>query len=360
MKQRLLIFHPALAPYRVDFFSCLAEKFDLMVVFQNRHLRTQKFDQERLGMNVRFRREYLPHSRLIGGRVLSLGYTRFIREFRPDIVMGSEFGQTLIVPFLLRPFMRKRFRLWTLTDDSPSDIKNCNGARLWLRKFFAKRLDGVVAANPVTAGWYSDGFGIKAPVVPIIADEGRLRSEVSELYNLRQDYISKYGLEGRKVVLFVGRFNPVKNLPMLLEAFARVRKDASLVLVGEGEMRSTLESLARDAGISDRIVFTGRMEMPELLVWYHVASVSVLPSTSERFGAVVGESLQLGCPVVCSSESGAAWLCDAVVDPRDPDGIAMAINGFLDAPSWDSIRPSLMEHDLGYYIGTLVESIQEN
>ena len=358
MKQRLLIFHTALAPYRVDFFNALAERFDLLVVFQIRNLRSQQFDQERLSRSVRFRYEFFPRTLDFSSRLVSIGYWRFLREFRPDFVMGSEFGHTVIAPYLLRPFCRKRFRLWTLTDDSMQILHECKGIRMWLRRFFALRLDGLLTANPETSAWYNGRFSVEAPTVPIIFDERKIRETVAGMTDYSLELLDEYDLHGHRIVLFVGRLNPVKNIPALIDALAFLPVDCKLVIVGEGIEREALANKVREKGLQSRVVFAGRYEQPEMFQWYNVADVFVLPSTYEPFGAVVGEALQLGCPVVCSSLAGSSCLISSgrqgrVVDPYDTGAIASAIIDILESASPResyALRPSLLEHDLDYFI----------
>jgi glycosyltransferase involved in cell wall biosynthesis len=127
-------------------------------------------------------------------------------------------------------------------------------------------------------------------------------------------------LQGREVILFVGRINWVKNLDLLLEALVQVRRErqnAMLVFVGpdnEG-YQSVLEKQARKLGIDTHILFTGMLEGEELKSAYARANAAALVSQKENFGHGAAEALACGIPVVVSNEVGvsADWpACGAV------------------------------------------------
>ena len=360
---KVLMFHPALAPYRIDFFNAMADRFDLTVVLQRRNVDGQHFDQERLCARARFKYRYMPGVEL-AHRNFSRGYARLIRELRPDVVIGSEYGQTVMVPWLLRLMRRRKYRLWTFCDDSVRGSEETSRIRRILRRFFVPRLDGIVLGSDAVQAWYRERMECRrTAVIPIISDEDVLRSALAA----QLPVIPEESLAGRRIVLFVGRLAAVKNLPVLLRAMPMVREDAVCVLVGEGPERPALEALVRQLGLGERVRFAGRFEAPELYRWYQMADVKVLPSLFEPFGAVVGEALQAGCPVVCSDIAGAACLIrpginGEIVDHTSPEAVAGAVNAVLsrtERPSPDRLRPSLMPCRLEDFIDNLAALLCE-
>ena len=108
------------------------------------------------------------------------------------------------------------------------------------------------------------------------------------------------------MVLFVGRFDPLKGIDRLLHAMVHVKrvKQPVLVLIG-GDGRRTpeherLSRLARSLGIDDIVQFRGRVDQPGLVPYYNAADVLVLPSHYESFGLVALEALACGTPVVAT------------------------------------------------------------
>ena len=109
------------------------------------------------------------------------------------------------------------------------------------------------------------------------------------------------------VYLTVGRMDRGKNHRMLLEAFATIdADDRRLVLVGDGPLRSELESQAASLGISDRVVFAGRQRNP--FVWMARADCFVFTSRHEGFPNVLVEALACALPVIST---------DCLAGPRE-------------------------------------------
>ena len=146
-----------------------------------------------------------------------------------------------------------------------------------------------------------------------------------------------------KVVLYVGRLEVGKGLPILLDAFAALKQgDAVLVLVGEGSDRAQLEHMAHTLGIADRVRFAGYVDPPGTVVCYALASVHVLPSITTRvfkepWGLVVNEAFNQGVPVVATEAVGAAagglvrhGINGYVVPERDTAALAHALARILD------------------------------
>ncbi len=118
------------------------------------------------------------------------------------------------------------------------------------------------------------------------------------------------GLQGSKVVLFVGRIEPLKGIDILLKAVAQLEQTEAvrtLIVGGEsdGDMEvERLKTLAAELGVSSQVGFVGRVEQQELPAYYNAADVCVVPSWYESFGLVALESMACGTPVVASRVGG--------------------------------------------------------
>lgn len=129
---------------------------------------------------------------------------------------------------------------------------------------------------------------------------------------------------------FVGRFEPVKGLDVLLEAARRLSTSASLVLVGDGSQRDAL----RGDGVHV-LSSVAYEQVPSLLKALDVLvlpSVTILPLHREQFGRVLAEAMAAGVPVI-GTTSGAIpeVIGDAgiVVPERDPAALAQALDALL-------------------------------
>ncbi|HEY8172212.1 MAG TPA: glycosyltransferase family 4 protein [Dehalococcoidia bacterium] len=110
------------------------------------------------------------------------------------------------------------------------------------------------------------------------------------------------------VVLFTGRMVEKKRPLLLLEAFARVRKqlECSLLVAGDGPLRAAAESFIAQHSLAD-VHFAGFLNQQELPDAYGAADVFTLPSAHhETWGLVVNEAMNFGLPVVATDAVGCA------------------------------------------------------
>lgn len=139
---------------------------------------------------------------------------------------------------------------------------------------------------------------------------------------------------GEKVILAVGRFTEAKNYPGLLHAFAILCKNdhnLRLWIVGDGDLREVLVSLASSLGISRRVTFFGVRD--DVADFYGAADVYVLSSLWEGFGLVVAEAMATERIVVASDCGGVKEVMGGegiLVRPGDADELAAGIRIGLD------------------------------
>ena len=135
----------------------------------------------------------------------------------------------------------------------------------------------------------------------------------------------------RRTALFLGRLYPVKGLPMLIAAWARVRpRGWTLRIVGPDEAGhlSELEAKVRAADLGDAVVFDGPLAGSAKHDALFAADLFVLPTHSESFGMAIAEALAHGLPVLTTR--GAPWPmlpereCGWWVDPT-VDGIEQGL-----------------------------------
>lgn len=106
--------------------------------------------------------------------------------------------------------------------------------------------------------------------------------------------------QGRGLVFALGRHVYYKGFDVLIEALQHT--DAFLVLGGDGPLRPQLEQQAAALGVSNRVLFSGRIAEEDLAAYFNACDVFCLPSVepSEAFGLVQLEAMACGKPVVCT------------------------------------------------------------
>ena len=114
------------------------------------------------------------------------------------------------------------------------------------------------------------------------------------------DQAAREDRSGAPVLVYVGGFDPSKNVPLLFEMLARLSdRRVRLAIAGDpGASRATLVDAALRAGIGERIEWLGRLGEEELAAVYRRADLFVTASRHEGFGLPALEAMASGCPVV--------------------------------------------------------------
>ncbi len=110
---------------------------------------------------------------------------------------------------------------------------------------------------------------------------------------------------GTRVLLTARRLVARTGVDILVDAFAKLsaqHPDTCLVIVGDGEARSSLELRSRELGLETRVRFVGRISDDDLVAWYQGSDAFVLPTVAyEGFGMATVEALSSGLPVAATS-----------------------------------------------------------
>ncbi len=166
--------------------------------------------------------------------------------------------------------------------------------------------------------------------------------------------VKQYGLQSAIVMLTVGRLAAAERykgvdevidvMPRLLRQLPNLR----YLVVGDGSDRSRLEAKARAQGLSDYVIFAGRIAEAEKVAHDNLADVYVMPSHGEGFGIALIEAAACGLTVVGSSADGSREaLLDGklgrMVDPSKPDDLILAIRAAVNTRQ-HPVRNQLVEN----------------
>lgn len=169
-----------------------------------------------------------------------------------------------------------------------------------------------------------------------------------------QAFRQRQGLEDG-FLLYMGTLEPRKNIPTLLDAYARLRQmtgtRTKLVLAGgKGWLYDTIFARVQQLELEGEVVFPGYVSDAEQPLWYRAATAFAYPSLYEGFGIPVAEALACGIPVVTSTisslpEAGAGIAL--TVDPQDVEAMAAALHTALSDVAFQekcrSLAPTVVE-----------------
>lgn len=168
--------------------------------------------------------------------------------------------------------------------------KTINGA------YFRRGWSVPVALTPEVQASVSDFYGLPLARIPVIYNGIDLSR-----------CVPKTTYETGKIVtiLHVGRFDVPKNHAGLLEAFRLLREthpECRLRLVGDGDLRADMETLAKEKGIADAVEFCGMQS--NVYPYLHDADIFTLPSIYEGNPMTIIEAMGTGLPIVASRVGG--------------------------------------------------------
>lgn len=218
----------------------------------------------------------------------------------------------------------------------------------------------VVATSPFTADELAGHAHYPRPqirVVPLGVD-ARAFARVpapGELDALRR----RWHVEGKRVLLYVGRVAANKRIDLALEALTRLlpkHRDLHLLVVGDTQdgtvtrtLAASLQAQARDLGVAQAVTLTGRV--PQIEPYFHLAEVYLQPSEHEGFGVPLIEAMAAGVPVVAGASGAMPWLLDTLA--LDGTGLDAANGGAHAAPA-GLLFTSGSSADLARQVGRLL------
>lgn len=309
MKERLLILHPYLAPYRLDLYNRLAQDYELFVFLYGSEAEkaTLGFNLEKLRKAANF--HFIEQSKglYLGRHLLTSQYHSIVKRFRPNVVLTHELGLGTIAMTQLAHHYG--FRQYITVDDSLPMAQKYSRLRYKLREWVYRRVDGVLVVNNAVKYYLENhlpSIQTRYFSLPIIQDDHVFEQKISAAQQQAAEYQQQYALGDKKIILFVARLIPVKRPEMLISIFlSHQDKDAVLVMVGDGELYKPLHTRYSQ---HPNIIFQGALSGTSLYAWFRLADLLVLPSSQEPFGAVVNEALISGCRVLVSDCAGASML----------------------------------------------------
>jgi len=216
-----------------------------------------------------------------------------------------------------------------------------------LARLYASRAAAIIADSEYSKRSIVERLGVnpgKVTVIPVALGPEFKPESLTHAVAARYGIVPPY-------ILSVGNFRPHKNLPRLIRAYANLSKslrDAyQLVLAGGAQgHRRPLESLVRDLGITDRVLFPGLIEDPHLPAVYSGCTMFVLPSLEEGFGLPALEAMACGAPVVAGNRAAIPEVVDKAAILVDPENVPAMTEAMAQVLSVGHLREALRRSGL--------------
>lgn len=273
----------------------------------------------------------------VGFRERRKALLRVFQEYQPDVLNIT--GYFDWAQILLMFYARSKGIPVVLSSESSSADHQRSPWKERVKKLIVNRANAFFCFGKTSAE-YLESLGVAPAAIRVrnaaVIDEQLIRQRFDDAKKAQLD---ANGQPVSRKFVYVGRLASEKNLGTLLRAFAHVAgrpgADWQLLLVGDGPERATLESLASELEISDRVLFAGGFPWYQVPGWLAQSDVLVLPSQSEPWGLVVNEAMVCGMPVIVSRTCGC--VADLVKDH---------LNGF----TFDHAKQQELEAHLWFFI----------
>jgi glycosyltransferase involved in cell wall biosynthesis len=223
----------------------------------------------------------------------------------------------------------------------------------WLYRVSARKADRVIVPSQTVSDDVQRFYHIPADKISIVregADE-TFEPVVDEevLRETRRTYLG----EDRPYILFVGKFSQRRNIPLLLRAFADLKKrndvPHSLLLMGVNILNLPLDELIAELGIADSVVITNRTfdSHLDIIPLFSAADLYTFPSAYEGASNTVVEAMSCGVPVVAARRAAIAEIVDdsgLLIDEITVEALSGAMERVItDRALWQELRDKGLE-----------------
>ena len=234
----------------------------------------------------------------------------------------STIKRTLYIPLLsykLKQHIKKNEIDFVLSFIYRSDFVNVIASFLTKHSFaLSNRVNASSTYSDSSLASKINNFLIKTlyPKAPLVINVSHgLKNDLTKNYNVEDEKqkviynpydiekIEKLSLEPleiklnrAKTIVIASRLDPIKNIPMVLKAFAKFQEPIKLVIIGNGNDTAELKALAKKLGIDKKVIFTGLQNNP--YKYMKNSAIYISASNSEGFPNALVEAMICGCAVI--------------------------------------------------------------
>lgn len=258
-------------------------------------------------------------------------------KFKPNIILSSSFGIWTIIALLLKPW--QQWQVIIAYEGSSPGVDYLNSPlRLLIRKAMVRAADGFITNSQRGKNYLIDilkassdrvfNHPYEIPYFELLKDKADDTNITFERYQ-------------RPIFLFAGRIIQRKGIDTLLKACLKLNQlektNYTVLIVGEGDLRSTLETFCVDNQLNNNIFWIGRVKYEEIDAYFKNADVFVFPTWEETWGVVLLEAMLFGKAVISSTGAGSSELITEDVNgylfnPNRPEELVKLMSKFIDNP----------------------------
>lgn len=347
-KINVVLVHNYHSPYRLSLFKKLTNlnmyDFDILVCKKKAsYTKYWKLDNKKQ-RNITILRgiSFSVKSKKI---ILNLGLINKLLKGKYDVFIGGD--QTLIsthITFIVAKLLKKPFILWS--GEIPKFIFPKSLTRKLIDPFinFMQNRSEAFIVYFTEAKEFLCSQGVpseKILIAPNTIDVSYIQTRSKQCKNDVKLIKRSLAICEKKVVLFVGRLEPLKRVDILIKAFNKLKRntniDVVLLILGSGTIRRDLEDLCLKLNIKN-VFFLGTVERSKVICYYTLCNVFVLPGQG---GIVVNEAMACEKPIIATKEAGGIenlvinGLNGFIVTKNDVNSLYIALKRILINPKFE-------------------------
>jgi phosphatidylinositol alpha-1,6-mannosyltransferase len=235
---------------------------------------------------------------------------RFAKRERVDVIHAGRNLPEGFIAYLVRRMSAIPYLCYAHGEDI--GVSSTSRELAWMTRCVLGRASGVIANSENTRSMLLNDWNVPAERIHLLHPGVDTRRFVPAARD--ESIREELGWHGRTVLLTVGRLQKRKGHDMLIRALPAIRgrhPNVHYAILGDGDERANLQSLAESLGVADRVQFLGQATDDQLLRCYQQCDLFVLPNRAvgrdvEGFGMVLLEAQACGKPVIAGASGGTA------------------------------------------------------
>jgi glycosyltransferase involved in cell wall biosynthesis len=304
-RNKVLIVHNVIAPYRLPLFEMLYNDSRVDVEIFYCWTGTELFRWDIAPREYKYHYKVLPSV----ARGLNPTVVCEIAKRKPDVIIVNGYVyMTMQMAFLFGKAMKIPVILWTEGIKEPVSLLGLLTRPL--RQLFVKGADAIIVPGRVSRN-YAISLGAaksKVFIAPNCIDNGFFIEHSIKNKTDKGSLKKKLGVNKDKVILYVGQLIERKGVDYLVRAYGRLKQEhdeLALIIIGSGPLRNQLKYTCETKGISNVYFIEARLKLVDLIKYYSIADVFVLPTLMDVWGFVINEAMACGLPIISTKDAQA-------------------------------------------------------
>jgi len=342
-RKKIVIVHNIVTPYKIALFN------ELSKLLQNLHVVFIAKSETRRDWQLDTSQIKFPHAILFDFPIDTLNNVKIARHtwqtlnsFNPEVLIICDYSN--IFGWVAMKWGKKNKTDLIFWLDSTREDRKHYFPKEQIKHYFLKHFNLFLAPGLKTKQYleYMKVDSSQIITTGYCVDNTYFIDQYERYFDQKQNLLPKLGIKTMKNFIFIGRFAKEKNILTLIDSFSRLKNNNwGLILLGDGPQKNEIQNYINKKQVKDSAYLPGFIQQKNIVKYFSIANVFILPSLSEPWGLVVNESMLCRLPVIVSTKCGC-----------QPELVKEGVNGFSFNPHDSTELTKIMQrfidgkHDL--------------